>query len=62
LLVFGRGYNFSSCTRRKEYLRDIYIHAEGYPAAEMKHGPFLIDEQMPVVVIAQNKVIMIRFK
>jgi glucosamine--fructose-6-phosphate aminotransferase (isomerizing) len=43
-------------------LKEIsYIHAEGYPAAEMKHGPIaLIDEQMPVVVIAQNKVIMIR--
>jgi glucosamine--fructose-6-phosphate aminotransferase (isomerizing) len=42
-------------------LKEIsYIHAEGYPA-EMKHGPIaLIDEQMPVVVIAQNKVIMIR--
>jgi glucosamine 6-phosphate synthetase-like amidotransferase/phosphosugar isomerase protein len=48
----------SSCTRRSFKVKEIsYIHAEGYPAAEMKHGP-LIDESMPVIVIAQNKVIM----
>jgi glucosamine--fructose-6-phosphate aminotransferase (isomerizing) len=53
-LYLGRGYNFPVALEGALKLREIsYIHAEGYPAAEMKHGPIaLIDENMPVVVIA----------
>lgn len=53
-LYLGRGYNFPVALEGALKLKEIsYIHAEGYPAAEMKHGPIaLIDERMPVVVIA----------
>jgi len=53
-LYLGRGYNFPVALEGALKLKEIsYIHAEGYPAAEMKHGPIaLIDEAMPVVVIA----------
>ncbi|WP_347159947.1 glutamine--fructose-6-phosphate transaminase (isomerizing) [Pontibacter chitinilyticus] len=53
-LYLGRGYNFPVALEGALKLKEIsYIHAEGYPAAEMKHGPIaLIDAQMPVVVIA----------
>lgn len=53
-LFLGRGYNFPVALEGALKLKEIsYIHAEGYPAAEMKHGPIaLIDENMPVVVIA----------
>ena len=56
-LYLGRGFNFPVALEGALKLKEIsYIHAEGYPAAEMKHGPIaLIDEQMPVVVIATNK-------
>ncbi len=56
-LYLGRGYNFPVALEGALKLKEIsYIHAEGYPAAEMKHGPIaLIDEQMPVVVIATNR-------
>ncbi|WP_417443525.1 glutamine--fructose-6-phosphate transaminase (isomerizing) [Joostella sp.] len=56
-LYLGRGYNFPVALEGALKLKEIsYIHAEGYPAAEMKHGPIaLIDEQMPVVVIATKK-------
>jgi len=56
-LYLGRGYNFPIALEGALKLKEIsYIHAEGYPAAEMKHGPIaLIDENMPVVVIATNK-------
>lgn len=55
-LYLGRGYNFPVAMEGALKLKEIsYIHAEGYPAAEMKHGPIaLIDEQMPVVVLATN--------
>lgn len=54
VLYLGRGYNFPVALEGALKLKEIsYIHAEGYPAAEMKHGPIaLIDEEMPVVVIA----------
>tara|TARA_B100001540_G_scaffold266596_1_gene247721 strand:- start:311 stop:2152 length:1842 start_codon:yes stop_codon:yes gene_type:complete len=57
-LYLGRGYNFPVALEGALKLKEIsYIHAEGYPAAEMKHGPIaLIDENMPVVVIATNNV------
>lgn len=53
-LYLGRGYNYPVALEGALKLKEIsYIHAEGYPAAEMKHGPIaLIDEEMPVVVIA----------
>jgi glucosamine--fructose-6-phosphate aminotransferase (isomerizing) len=53
-LYLGRGYNYPVALEGALKLKEIsYIHAEGYPAAEMKHGPIaLIDENMPVVVIA----------
>lgn len=53
-LYLGRGYNFPAALEGALKLKEIsYIHAEGYPAAEMKHGPIaLIDEKMPVVCIA----------
>lgn len=53
-LYLGRGYNFPVALEGALKLKEIsYIHAEGYPAAEMKHGPIaLIDKEMPVVVIA----------
>jgi len=56
-LYLGRGYNFPVALEGALKLKEIsYIHAEGYPAAEMKHGPIaLIDEDMPVVVIATSK-------
>lgn len=55
-LYLGRGYNFPVALEGALKLKEIsYIHAEGYPAAEMKHGPIaLIDENMPVVVLATN--------
>ena len=55
-LYLGRGYNFPVALEGALKLKEIsYIHAEGYPAAEMKHGPFaLIDENMPVIIIATN--------
>ncbi|MCP3929731.1 MAG: glutamine--fructose-6-phosphate transaminase (isomerizing) [Bacteroidetes bacterium] len=55
-LFLGRGYNFPVALEGALKLKEIsYIHAEGYPAAEMKHGPIaLIDEKMPVIVIATN--------
>ena len=56
-LYLGRGYNFPIALEGALKLKEIsYIHAEGYPAAEMKHGPIaLIDKNMPVVVIATKK-------
>jgi glucosamine--fructose-6-phosphate aminotransferase (isomerizing) len=56
-LYLGRGFNFPVALEGALKLKEIsYIHAEGYPAAEMKHGPIaLIDEKMPVVVIATKK-------
>jgi glucosamine--fructose-6-phosphate aminotransferase (isomerizing) len=56
-LYLGRGYNFPVALEGALKLKEIsYIHAEGYPAAEMKHGPIaLIDEEMPVVVVATNQ-------
>ena len=56
-LYLGRGYNFPVALEGALKLKEIsYIHAEGYPAAEMKHGPIaLIDEQMPVVIIAPKQ-------
>jgi len=56
-LYLGRGYNYPVAMEGALKLKEIsYIHAEGYPAAEMKHGPIaLIDEEMPVVIIATNK-------
>lgn len=56
-LYLGRGYNFPVALEGALKLKEIsYIHAEGYPAAEMKHGPIaLIDEEMPVVIIATNQ-------
>lgn len=55
-LYLGRGYNFPVALEGALKLKEIsYIHAEGYPAAEMKHGPIaLIDENMPVVFIAPH--------
>ncbi|ARV15968.1 glutamine--fructose-6-phosphate transaminase (isomerizing) [Polaribacter sp. SA4-12] len=56
-LYLGRGFNFPVALEGALKLKEIsYIHAEGYPAAEMKHGPIaLIDENMPLFVIATNK-------
>ena len=56
-LYLGRGFNFPVALEGALKLKEIsYIHAEGYPAAEMKHGPIaLIDEQMPVFVIATKR-------
>lgn len=55
-LFLGRGYNFPIALEGALKLKEIsYVHAEGYPAAEMKHGPIaLIDKNMPVIVIANN--------
>ncbi|MDR0954036.1 MAG: glutamine--fructose-6-phosphate transaminase (isomerizing) [Rikenellaceae bacterium] len=55
-IYLGRGYNYPAALEGALKLKEIsYIHAEGYPAAEMKHGPIaLIDERMPVVVIATS--------
>jgi glucosamine--fructose-6-phosphate aminotransferase (isomerizing) len=55
-LFLGRGYNFPVALEGALKLKEIsYIHAEGYPAAEMKHGPIaLIDEMMPVICVAPN--------
>jgi len=57
VLYLGRGYNFPTALEGALKLKEIsYIHAEGYPAAEVKHGPIaLVDKDMPVVVIATNK-------
>ncbi|MBW3519908.1 glutamine--fructose-6-phosphate transaminase (isomerizing) [Flavobacterium sp. NKUCC04_CG] len=56
-LYLGRGYNYPVALEGALKLKEIsYIHAEGYPAAEMKHGPIaLIDEHMPVIVVAQQQ-------
>ena len=56
-IYLGRGYNFPVALEGALKLKEIsYIHAEGYPAAEMKHGPIaLIDKNMPVIVIAPRK-------
>jgi glucosamine--fructose-6-phosphate aminotransferase (isomerizing) len=56
-LYLGRGYNFPVALEGALKLKEIsYIHAEGYPAAEMKHGPIaLIDESMPIVVVAPKQ-------
>jgi len=56
-IYLGRGYNYPSALEGALKLKEIsYIHAEGYPAAEMKHGPIaLLDENMPVIVIAPKK-------
>ncbi|MFB0967023.1 MAG: glutamine--fructose-6-phosphate transaminase (isomerizing), partial [Cloacibacterium sp.] len=56
-LYLGRGFNFPAALEGALKLKEIsYIHAEGYPAAEMKHGPIaLIDENMPIVIIAPKK-------
>ena len=56
-IYLGRGYNYPVALEGALKLKEIsYIHAEGYPAAEMKHGPIaLIDAEMPVVVVATNK-------
>ena len=56
-IYLGRGYNFPVALEGALKLKEIsYIHAEGYPAAEMKHGPIaLIDDELPVVVIATRK-------
>lgn len=56
-LYLGRGYNFPAALEGALKLKEIsYIHAEGYPAAEMKHGPIaLIDENMPIVIIAPKQ-------
>lgn len=56
-LYLGRGYNFPIALEGALKLKEIsYIHAEGYPAAEMKHGPIaLIDDQMPVIIVAPRK-------
>src|SRR5690606_29340135 len=53
-LFLGRGYNFPIALEGALKLKEIsYIHAEGYPAAEMKHGPIaLVDEELPVVFVA----------
>ena len=58
-LYLGRGYNFPVALEGALKLKEIsYIHAEGYPAAEMKHGPIaLIDTKMPVIVIATKDAI-----
>ena len=55
-LYMGRGFNFPVALEGALKLKEIsYIHAEGYPAAEMKHGPIaLIDENMPVVFVATH--------
>ena len=55
-IYLGRGYNYPVALEGALKLKEIsYIHAEGYPAAEMKHGPIaLIDNEMPIVVIATN--------
>jgi len=57
VLYLGRGYNFPVALEGALKLKEIsYIHAEGYPAAEMKHGPIaLIDDLMPVVFIAPRR-------
>ena len=56
-LYLGRGYNFPVALEGALKLKEIsYIHAEGYPAAEMKHGPIaLIDDEMPTIVIATKQ-------
>jgi glutamine---fructose-6-phosphate transaminase (isomerizing) len=63
-LYLGRGYNFPAALEGALKLKEIsYIHAEGYPAAEMKHGPIaLIDENMPVVVIAPRDAVYEKVK
>lgn len=55
-LYLGRGYNYPTALEGALKLKEIsYIHAEGYPAAEMKHGPIaLVDSEMPTVIIAST--------
>ena len=55
--IFRKGLNFPVALEGALKLKEIsYIHAEGYPAAEMKHGPIaLIDKEMPVIIIATKK-------
>jgi glucosamine--fructose-6-phosphate aminotransferase (isomerizing) len=62
VLYLGRGYNFPVALEGALKLKEIsYIHAEGYPAAEMKHGPIaLIDELMPVVFIAPQDAVYVK--
>ena len=57
-MYLGRGYNFPIALEGALKLKEIsYIHAEGYPAAEMKHGPIaLVDEQLPVVFVATKDI------
>src|SRR5690606_34668760 len=59
-LYLGRGYNFPAALEGALKLKEIsYIHAEGYPAAEMKHGPIaLIDDKLPVVFIAPHDAVL----
>ena len=63
-LYLGRGYNYPIALEGALKLKEIsYIHAEGYPAAEMKHGPIaLIDDKMPVIVIATHNGIYEKIK
>ena len=63
-LYLGRGYHFPIALEGALKLKEIsYIHAEGYPAAEMKHGPIaLIDENMPVVAVAPNNMLIQKLK
>jgi len=63
-LYLGRGYNYPVALEGALKLKEIsYIHAEGYPAAEMKHGPIaLIDENMPVIVIAPDDFVYEKIK
>lgn len=63
-MYLGRGYSYPVALEGALKLKEIsYIHAEGYPAAEMKHGPIaLIDSDMPVVVIATRNAMYERFK
>jgi glucosamine--fructose-6-phosphate aminotransferase (isomerizing) len=64
VLYLGRGYNFPVALEGALKLKEIsYIHAEGYPAAEMKHGPIaLIDELMPVVFIAPQDAVYVKIQ
>ena len=61
-LYLGRGYNYPTALEGALKLKEIsYIHAEGYPAAEMKHGPIaLVDSEMPTVALLQRTRCMTR--
>jgi glucosamine--fructose-6-phosphate aminotransferase (isomerizing) len=63
-LFLGRGYNYPTTMEGALKLKEIsYIHAEAYPAGELKHGPLaLIDEQMPVVAVAPNNALLEKLK